>query len=38
MKGLILFQDLNTYSDFTRALFLSHEIEIIWDPIAICRI
>ena len=39
MKGFILFQDPKHIQWFyVRASFLSHEIEIIWVPIAICRI
>ena len=39
MKGLILFQDPKHIQWFyAQALFLSHEILIIWVPIAICRI
>ena len=39
MKGLILFQDPKHIQWFyVRASFLSHEIEIIWVPMAICRV
>ena len=39
MKGLILFQDpKHKWWFYARASFLTHEIERIWVPIAICRV